>query len=393
MGTKHSKHSEQEQWSGSGDKTSTLPASFRRRGGQETVTKTGSLPRNAGGSNFERSTAGATGVNNSLGQKIRKSCRNWAVQKGLVQKSSKSGTKKDIPEEPKTCESSILEDETVAAVEHVEEKELDIGAIVASLVVEAHKKKMASRAQSRAQSREALLESVTVSCEENNNRKELTKEVSGEEREDISHRSGDEDDNKEEETDDVDTESIETSQNKHETDEQTPDTSDQNTDNLIEREASKDENDEVEQIIDDQHDNLDLAEEKCEAQQNAELEHHNEEEESDKRIDEIESENVNDVDKRLESLNTSPDQISNKSNTECTTEAAVEESIETNDDDEIATSDPEATNNEEENVENVAEIIVDEIVDTVTETDHMDKSKQVVIDSGEIVGVDDKLER
>ena len=393
MGTKHSKHSEQEQWSGSGDKTSTLPASFRRRGGQETVTKTGSLPRNAGGSNFERSTAGATGVNNSLGQKIRKSCRNWAVQKGLVQRSSKSGTKKDIPEEPKTCESSILEDETVAAVEHVEEKELDIGAIVASLVVEAHKKKMASRAQSRAQSREALLESVTVSCEENNNRKELTKEVSGEEREDISHRSGDEDDNKEEETDDVDTESIETSQNKHETDEQTPDTSDQNTDNLIEREASKDENDEVEQIIDDQHDNLDLAEEKCEAQQNAELEHHNEEEESDKRIDEIESENVNDVDKRLESLNTSPDQISNKSNTECTTEAAVEESIETNDDDEIATSDPEATNNEEENVENVAEIIVDEIVDTVTETDHMDKSKQVVIDSGEIVGADDKLER
>merc|ERR1712012_307025 len=357
-----------------------------RSSGQETVTKTGSLPRNAGGSNFERSTAGATGVNNSLGQKIRKSCRNWAVQKGLVQKSSKSGAKKDIPEEPKTCESSILEDETVAAVEHVEEKELDIGAIVASLVVEAHKKKMASRAQSRAQSREALLESVTVSCEENNNRKELTKEVSGEEREDISHRSGDEDDNKEEETDDVDTESIETSQNKHETDEQTPDTSDQNTDNLIEREASKDENDEVEQIIDDQHDNLDLAEEKCEAQQNAELEHHNEEEESDKRIDEIESENVNDVDKRLESLNTSPDQISNKSNTECTTEAAVEESIETNDDDEIATSDPEATNNEEENVENVAEIIVDEIVDTVTETDHMDKSKQVVIDSGEIVG-------
>ena len=391
MGTKHSKHSEQEQWSG--DKTSTLPASFRRRGGQETVTKTGSLPRNAGGSNFERSTAGAAGVNNSLGQKIRKSCRNWAVQKGLVQKSSKSGTKKDIPEEPKTCESSILEDETVAAVEHVEEKELDIGAIVASLVVEAHKKKMASRAQSRAQSREALLESVTVSCEENNNRKELTKEVSGEEREDISHRSGDEDDNKEEETDDVDTESIETSQNKHETDEQTPDTSDQNTDNLIEREASKDENDEVEQIIDDQHDNLDLAEEKCEAQQNAELEHHNEEEESDKRIDEIESENVNDVDKRLESLNTSPDQISNKSNTECTTEAAVEESIETNDDDELATSDPEVTKNEEENVENVAEIIVDEIVDTVTETDLMDKSKQVVIDSGEIVGADDKLER
>merc|ERR1712012_378186 len=110
-----------------------------RSSGQETVTKTGSLPRNAGGSNFERSTAGATGVNNSLGQKIRKSCRNWAVQKGLVQKSSKSGTKKDIPEEPKTCESSILEDETVAAVEHVEEKELAIGAIVASLVVEAHK--------------------------------------------------------------------------------------------------------------------------------------------------------------------------------------------------------------------------------------------------------------
>ena len=37
-------------------------------------------------------------------------------------------------------------------------KEQDIGSIVASLVVEAHKKKMASRAQSRAQSREVLLE-------------------------------------------------------------------------------------------------------------------------------------------------------------------------------------------------------------------------------------------
>ena len=48
---------------------------------------------------------------------------------------------------------------------------------------------------------------------------------------------------------------------------------------------------------------------------------------------------------------------------------------------------------QEENVENVAEIIVDEIVDTVTETDLMDKSKQVVIDSDEIVGADDKLER
>ena len=70
---------------GNNGNTSTLPASFRRKG--KVVSQTGSLPRNAGSQKFERST-GAGG--SSIGKKIRKSCRNWAVQKGLVQKSSKS---------------------------------------------------------------------------------------------------------------------------------------------------------------------------------------------------------------------------------------------------------------------------------------------------------------
>merc|ERR1712198_218354 len=70
---------------GNNGNTSTLPASFRRKG--KVVSPTGSLPRNAGSQKFERST-GAGG--SSIGKKFRKSCKNWAVQKGLVQKSSKS---------------------------------------------------------------------------------------------------------------------------------------------------------------------------------------------------------------------------------------------------------------------------------------------------------------
>ena len=88
MGSKHSKYSDNnpEHWPHNGATTSTLPASFRRKG--QDISKTGSLPRNAGSENknFDRGFTNGTSGNQSFGQKIRKSCRNWAVQRGLVQK-------------------------------------------------------------------------------------------------------------------------------------------------------------------------------------------------------------------------------------------------------------------------------------------------------------------
>merc|ERR1719431_2550012 len=51
------------------DKTSTLPASFRRR--DEEVVMTGTLPRNLN-------------RNQSFSKRFRKSCKNWAAQRGLI---------------------------------------------------------------------------------------------------------------------------------------------------------------------------------------------------------------------------------------------------------------------------------------------------------------------
>merc|ERR1712198_348944 len=142
---------------GNNGNTSTLPASFRRKG--KVVSQTGSLPRNAGSQKFERST-GAGG--SSIGKKIRKSCRNWAVQKGLVQKSSKSanaepaGETKPVNHASEDNEKAEVVDDTnnEAVKEDTNKNELDVGALVAALVVEAHKKKRASRALSK----EALLD-------------------------------------------------------------------------------------------------------------------------------------------------------------------------------------------------------------------------------------------
>ena len=136
-------------------KTSTLPASFRRRANN--IGNTGSLPRNSGGvdNNFDRTS--------SFGQRLRKSCRNWAKQRGLVsnnknKENGKNPSEKNIKDGAKTGETSHLTSPAVenTSVEPETKQDSDIGSIVASLVVEAHKKKMASRAQSRAQSREML---------------------------------------------------------------------------------------------------------------------------------------------------------------------------------------------------------------------------------------------
>ena len=79
-------------------KTSTLPASFRRK---THISKTGSLPRNSGGldKTFDRNT--------SFGQRFRKSCRNWARQKGLVSSNKENGK---APTESKIKDESKIED-------------------------------------------------------------------------------------------------------------------------------------------------------------------------------------------------------------------------------------------------------------------------------------------
>ena len=142
-------------------KTSTLPASFRRK---THISKTGSLPRNSGGldKTFDRNT--------SFGQRFRKSCRNWARQKGLVSSNKENGkapTESKIKDESKTEDTPPHVDQTEEPVtEQEKQSENDIGSIVASLVVEAHKKKMASRAQSRAQSREMLQVEEPLNTEE-----------------------------------------------------------------------------------------------------------------------------------------------------------------------------------------------------------------------------------
>jgi len=183
MGTKLSKSNKGEKkedfiangrsWPDSFDKTSTLPASFRRKGHE--VSKTGSLPRNSGTlpRQLDRST--------SFSKRFRKSCRNWAAQRGLVSgvnsqsKKENLGDDTEVPVETVVTSEQIEDKSTTDKVQEVPEvvvtepqKEMDLGAIVATLVVEAHKKKMASRAQSRAQSREALLDKTEESpCEKN----------------------------------------------------------------------------------------------------------------------------------------------------------------------------------------------------------------------------------
>ena len=84
----------------------------------------------------------------SLSKRFRRSCRNWATKKGLVDKNkvTEAGKEENRPDE-KTVET---EPEEVTEEDDVtEEPEIDVAVIVAELVVEAHRRKLASRAQSK----------------------------------------------------------------------------------------------------------------------------------------------------------------------------------------------------------------------------------------------------
>lgn len=78
--------------------TSTLPASFRHKtevvGGpqveEEVVSKTDSLPRNLGSNKLER--------NASFSKRFRKSCKNWARDKGLIEKKEEEEKVEDATE-------------------------------------------------------------------------------------------------------------------------------------------------------------------------------------------------------------------------------------------------------------------------------------------------------
>merc|ERR1712013_945371 len=70
------------------DKTSTLPASFRRR--DEEVVMTGTLPRNLN-------------RNQSFSKRFRKSCKNWAAQRGLIDPCkavNQTETQSQVPTKP-----------------------------------------------------------------------------------------------------------------------------------------------------------------------------------------------------------------------------------------------------------------------------------------------------
>jgi len=145
--------------------TSTLPASFRKKGQYVNKSEwTSSLPRNSGSS---KGPAKPLDRSASFSKRFRKSCRNWAAQKGLVNSSAQNGKASKISDENELLQhpDNVLEETKVMSNSPQEipevivtepEKEMDIASLVATLVVEAQKKKMASRAASRAQSRELL---------------------------------------------------------------------------------------------------------------------------------------------------------------------------------------------------------------------------------------------
>merc|ERR1719370_910666 len=123
------------------DKTATLPASFRKRNvNQEPMTS----PTSPRGPGLNR--------NASFSKRFRKSCRNWAVQKGIVDPKEKEGEQKE--ETATSVEAAkpapVRRNSCPDAAEVAEvTKEDDLAAVVASLVVEAQKKKAASRSASR----------------------------------------------------------------------------------------------------------------------------------------------------------------------------------------------------------------------------------------------------
>ena len=106
----------------------------------------------------------------SISRRLRRSCRNWATKRGLVQgKEGQEETAHSAPE----VEVMVIEvgpEEVMEEDDVVEEPEMDVAVLVAQLVVEAHKRKLASRAASRAPSKEKLTD------EENERNTEQDKE-------------------------------------------------------------------------------------------------------------------------------------------------------------------------------------------------------------------------
>jgi len=113
------------------DKTSTLPASFRRR--DEEVIMTGTLPRNLN-------------RNQSFSKRFRKSCKNWAAQRGLIDpcKAKQTETQSQVPTKP----SSV-----VLAQEECKDKITDVAQEVPEVVI------------TKAQSLDMLVEKNTMPLE------------------------------------------------------------------------------------------------------------------------------------------------------------------------------------------------------------------------------------
>jgi len=132
------------------DKTSTLPASFKNKTTGEN--KADSLPRNAG-TKLQR--------NASFSKRLRKSCRNWAKEKGIYDGKKKPVEKEEEKKEPKVEGDEHENDQLAGTMPTIEVTDTsaesanssaegkDIASVVAEMVVEAQKKKAASRAQSR----------------------------------------------------------------------------------------------------------------------------------------------------------------------------------------------------------------------------------------------------
>jgi len=111
------------------DKTSTLPASFRRR--DEEVVMTGTLPRNLN-------------RNQSFSKRFRKSCKNWAAQRGLIDPCkavNQTETQSQVPTKP----SSV-----VLAQEECKDKITDVAQELPEVVI------------TKAQSLDMLVESNSI---------------------------------------------------------------------------------------------------------------------------------------------------------------------------------------------------------------------------------------
>jgi len=119
------------------DKTATLPASFRKRNVNQETTTSPTSPRGPG-----------LNRNASFSKRFRKSCRNWAIQKGIVDPKKKEDEKEGEQKEETATNveakpAPVRRNSCPDAAEVAEvTKEDDLAAVVASLVVEAQKRRL-----------------------------------------------------------------------------------------------------------------------------------------------------------------------------------------------------------------------------------------------------------